>query len=498
LTGALLFYTDGVTIWDKNHVVIDTGLSGGSGSTTSALIVPKPANSGHFYVLTVGGSGNPLKYTLVDASNPSSISIVTGQRDINLASSCNDKIAVTRGANCDEYWIVTKKWRSNSFNRIKLSSTGFSSINIASPGGARPDRNGGQLKFSPDGTKLVYANRYLGWIQLFDFIPLTGAISSKRAEIKFNNCYGIEFSPDSKMLYFAVANTGVNADIYQADAVNPLSPRIIGNLSNPSGGYSSGAFQLGPDKSIYIARDNENSVAAITSPDTNGVACNLVPNAITLSAGTNGRLGLPSHYYSTNCPDGGFPDPSSQPEDPCRCNGCNQDAEQQNKELLNRAGSKFFTVPSTNNNSSCSINPLPINGNCTNLAIQNSTKLKPCFYFHWGDGNNDQIEEHDTEVFYLTVCNNYNDITFKGLRITKITLIPTVILDKIHIVPDRFVSLDCLEPCSCQTREFAMITRANDTAGNYTLEVEYCYEEIVIVSSANNGIAEFPITITED
>ena len=108
MTGALLFYTDGVTIWDKNHVVIDTGLSGGSGSTTSALIVPKPANSGHFYVLTVGGSGNPLKYTLVDASNPSSISIVTGQRDINLASSCNDKIAVTRGANCDEYWIVTK------------------------------------------------------------------------------------------------------------------------------------------------------------------------------------------------------------------------------------------------------------------------------------------------------------------------------------------------------------------------------------------------------
>ncbi|HRI60039.1 MAG TPA: hypothetical protein PK228_09960, partial [Saprospiraceae bacterium] len=118
---------------------------------------------------------------------------------------------------------------------------------------------------------------------------------------------------------------------------------------------------------------------------------------------------------------------------------------------------------------------------------------------HWGDGSNDQIEEHDTEVFYITVCNSFNDIQYNGLRITKITLIPDIHpINKIQIVPDRFINLDCLEPCSCQTREFAMITRADDTAGAYTMEVEYCYESITIASGGNGGKVEFELEITED
>ena len=56
----------------------------------------------------------------------------------------------------------------------------------------------------------------------------------------------------------------------------------------------------------------------------------------------------------------------------------------------------------------------------------------------------------------------------------------------------------CLEPCSCQTREFAIITRANDTAGDYALQVEYCYEGILMIGSRHQGIVEFPLIIAED
>ena len=47
-TGALLFYTDGVTVWNANNQVMPngTGLLGGTAallsSTTAAVIVPKP------------------------------------------------------------------------------------------------------------------------------------------------------------------------------------------------------------------------------------------------------------------------------------------------------------------------------------------------------------------------------------------------------------------------------------------------------------------------
>ena len=52
--GQLLFYTDGKTIWNKNHQVMmnGTGLMGDFSSTQSAIIVPKPSSSTLFYVFT--------------------------------------------------------------------------------------------------------------------------------------------------------------------------------------------------------------------------------------------------------------------------------------------------------------------------------------------------------------------------------------------------------------------------------------------------------------
>ena len=177
----------------------------------------------------------------------------------------------------------------------------------------------------------------------------------------------------------------------------------------------------------------------------------------------------------------------------CACTGCNEDAKAQNEELIERAKAKFNTIKS---GLGCGA---PFGEKCDKQALNPRINLQPCFYFHWGDGANDQIEEHDTEVFYITVCNEFNDIQYNGLRITKVTLVPNIHpLDKIQIVPDRFISLDCLEPCSCQTREFAMITRANDTAGNYKLEVEYCFEGITLATRKKEGKVDFDLVITED
>jgi hypothetical protein len=186
-------------------------------------------------------------------------------------------------------------------------------------------------------------------------------------------------------------------------------------------------------------------------------------------------------------------DPALDSHD-CDCNGCNKDSKAQNEELIERAKAKFYTQKA---GLECG---RPFGKECEKQVITDKINLQPCFYFNWGDGAKDQIEEHDTEVFYITVCNQYRDIRYKGLRITKVTLVPnTHSIDKIHIVPDRFVNFDCLEPCSCQTREFAMITRANDTAGNYKLEVEYCFEGIEFAGRlATNGKVEFDLEITED
>tara|TARA_R110000868_G_scaffold131418_2_gene341459 strand:+ start:12265 stop:12708 length:444 start_codon:yes stop_codon:yes gene_type:complete len=53
--GQLLFYTDGIKVWNKNHQLMPNGidLMGDPSSTQSAIIVPKPGNPDVYYIFTV-------------------------------------------------------------------------------------------------------------------------------------------------------------------------------------------------------------------------------------------------------------------------------------------------------------------------------------------------------------------------------------------------------------------------------------------------------------
>src|SRR2546421_1458715 len=54
-TGQLLFYTDGITVYDRTHTAMPngTGLKGNKSSTQSSVIVPKPGSATQFYIFTV-------------------------------------------------------------------------------------------------------------------------------------------------------------------------------------------------------------------------------------------------------------------------------------------------------------------------------------------------------------------------------------------------------------------------------------------------------------
>ncbi|VAW11443.1 hypothetical protein MNBD_BACTEROID03-1338 [hydrothermal vent metagenome] len=50
--GDLLFYTDGITVYNQDHVVMENGngLFGDSSSTQSAIIIPKPDDPDIYYI----------------------------------------------------------------------------------------------------------------------------------------------------------------------------------------------------------------------------------------------------------------------------------------------------------------------------------------------------------------------------------------------------------------------------------------------------------------
>lgn len=53
-TGQLLFYTDGVTVYNRNHSIMlnGTGLLGHASSTQSATIIPQPGTTHLYYIFT--------------------------------------------------------------------------------------------------------------------------------------------------------------------------------------------------------------------------------------------------------------------------------------------------------------------------------------------------------------------------------------------------------------------------------------------------------------
>ena len=520
--GNLLMYTDGVTLWDGANVVRYSGLLGDQSSTQSAIIVPDPGNSKRYYVLTMTGYPlgaavyNHFNGVRVDVSNPGSWAIVQIASLMVMPSTAGfspaEKLIAVPHKNCKDIWVITILQAGQLgtlvgkgiFRVFLINAAGISHI-------ADTQMNVdvfelGYLRGSPDGSMLAVANAPQNSLIIYPFDNTTGAINITGQRMTSTptapagiqrRVYGVEFSSNSKVLYFGnlSATTGSAASqtghIFQVD-LTPAAlpgPVLVGSVPNagfiPNIGvhYAIGALQRGIDGRIYIAKSGENKLAAILNPDVLGVGCTFTDNYITLHDGSLSTLGLPNI----------FPNPCDDQGDcGCGCHGCNEDADAQNAELIDRAKAKTFTQTQGQN---CK---KPIDTGCT-TAIPAGLSLAPCFHFHWGDGATDRIEEHDTEVFYLTVCNPFRDLQYDGLRITKVTLVPDIHrLSSIQIVPDRFVVFDCLEPCTCQTREFAIITRALNTAGAYKLHVDYCFESISLANSSTQGDVEFDVVITQD
>jgi len=296
--GELLFYTDGSTVWNRNHSIMPTGrnLMGNSSSTQSAIIVPKPNDTNIFYVFTVDWSGgeNGLNYYTIDMQLDGGRGDVitangTPDRTSLLSGSSSEKITAVKVFNENAYWVISHK--EDRFYVYKVDTDGVNAVPVFGNDNfhfSTDDR--GYLKISPDGIKLVSAHMTSG-IYIYDFDDVNGIISNERrlsVENKF--AYGTEFSPLSKKLYVTTGDHNrdgspaeenlyqFNLDVSDPTSVNLNQSRVkLHTYLNKRS-----ALQIGLDGKIYRARNNESFLGLINNPDANGLAANYVHDAIKL------------------------------------------------------------------------------------------------------------------------------------------------------------------------------------------------------------------------
>jgi hypothetical protein len=332
-SGSLLFYTDGQTVWNKNHTVMPngTGLVGHSSSTQSALIVP--CNCSKYFIFATDSAensyANGLRYSVVDMSlNAGLGDVVTATKNTLLLAPAAEKLAaVSDGTN--GFWVVGHAIGDKRFVAFHIVSgstctlgpqdpTVVSSAVGSSYTGGSAKYGQGQMKISPDGTKLAAVGLDYGstsFVELFDFNKTTGQVSnvgnsnSTVRDVPGEMFYGAEFSPLGNRLY---VTTIFNSNLlFQYDiSAGSLATRIlINNFGGNTADYEVGALQLAPNNVIYVARPHGNSgngltgrnyLSAIATPNALAAANNTgnlvgyTTNSVMLSTGAESRIGLPA------------------------------------------------------------------------------------------------------------------------------------------------------------------------------------------------------------
>ena len=294
-SGNLLFYTDGISVWNASHSVMPNGtsLKGNPSATQSAVVAPKPGDSNTFYIFTVPaiGSEDGLNYTVVDMTLDSGNGdVVSEQKNINLMATCSEEVTATVHANGTDIWVLARPYGSNQFHAFLVTSSGVNETPVISSAGTATSVGGsiGYLKASPTGDKLGMAYYYGATAEVYDFDASTGQVSNAVNLGMIPNAYGLEFSQDGALMYVTSSGT-----VYQFDLTAGDIPGSRVEICTISTGW---AMQLAPDGKIYIVRMSQSALGVINSPNTVGTDCGCTQDGPTISG--TGQLGLPTFIQS--------------------------------------------------------------------------------------------------------------------------------------------------------------------------------------------------------
>ncbi|ALI98142.1 YncE family protein [Rufibacter tibetensis] len=310
--GNLLFYTNGMQVWNRNKQIMAGGdsLKGHESSTQSAVILPKPGSQHLYYLFTTDfqGQSHGLQYHLIDLSRNGGLGEVVSKNNLVFAP-VTEKLTAVKHRNGRDYWVITHRWNSSAFYAYLVSSNGITFKPVESHlGSIHAGDNGatiGYMKASPTGEKLAVATwAAVNKIEVFSFNNENGKLAIAVDLGKFDEAYGVEFSPDGTKLYGGKNGiAGGEARIFQFDLAAGTPDAIIhsGKQVAKSVSRKIGALQLGPDGRIYVARNNSNWLGIIRNPNALGPDCDYKDAGINLGT-QKSALGLPNFpgFYFQN------------------------------------------------------------------------------------------------------------------------------------------------------------------------------------------------------
>ncbi|MBL3550138.1 T9SS type A sorting domain-containing protein [Chryseobacterium sp. KMC2] len=319
--GKLLFYTNGVDIYNRQHQVMLNGSSIGGGLSTQQLVIAKnPAYPGQYYVFTaaeISTPGSYVAYTIVDM-NQGDIGgdghplgkVLTNAKRIPILDSSGNKIkteAITIEDHADTYsfWILVPN--GNTLYSYRLSASGFNPVPVVSGLGLSSPLDETKyfgIKVSP---QIDYGKGFTNYLSLNMWIPsnyyMNKVYSFERSTGQITNHFSLdvntsisyisEFSSYGKIMYLG------RDKIYAINLGASTSFPVYNQIYSGAPGINFYGIQRNiSNTDIYLSTPHYGYLSKINNPDNyGGSSVNL--NAIDLK-GKLTYLGLPQNVYLSN------------------------------------------------------------------------------------------------------------------------------------------------------------------------------------------------------
>jgi hypothetical protein len=307
--GELQFYTNGNVIFNSES---DTMLNGDSLNPTfftftydplilsqADIIIRRPGHSHEYFLFheTLIDDWNLICNTLyltkIDMSLDSGRGAVTSK---NYQLYTGDTLvpgylAAIKHGNGHDWWLVTRKLNPSVFYKWLVEDDTIKGPFTQTITGSSPPFSfgTGQVCFSPNGETYaaMYMNKHL---YVYDFDRCSGELVFKFTSFLNDSSYygtGCAFSASGQFLYVATAFFIYQFDMHAAniDSSKQVVAVFDGFASPDPPNYTRFTqMRLAPDSKIYISTDNGcDAMHVIESPDSLGVACNVMQHSLYFS-----------------------------------------------------------------------------------------------------------------------------------------------------------------------------------------------------------------------
>lgn len=311
--GQLLFYSNGVDIWNRKDSLMENGNLAWSYPTNigsrkrACMIVPIPNSSTRFYLFYMVNPGTPgnekFCFAEIDLSYNAGLGMVVFKDSmVNNIANASANLTFARHANDTDIWIITTP-DQNNYHAYRIDKNGLNINPVVSSGHSQIAKTfpntieeglWGFIKMTNDYNRLIVSdivesNYSNGHVLMYSFDRKTGKLSNEVVLVDHNDypnqvCRSIAISPNDSFIYLSVepliGYTGkffssiIQINRYtkqRATVYNFKSPLgFTGNGATPNGRLG---MQTAPDGKIYICLINK--IYRVMFPNKRYSACRI-------------------------------------------------------------------------------------------------------------------------------------------------------------------------------------------------------------------------------